>query len=136
MLAGGTVLCMGDNLYGELGNNSANGSDPAAPTGLPTNVTQLAVGGMHSCALANTNEIWCWGNNPYGELGRDPIAVSRGLPAKVPGLPPVVGIAAGDNHTCALLASNLLMCWGSNGAGQLGNGTKDSGPTPVAVTWP
>ena len=134
-LAGGTVLCWGDNLYAELGNNSADGVTPTAPTGLPTTVTQLAVGGMHSCALAG-GQVWCWGNNTYGELGRDPNTVTRGLPAVVPGLSGVTSIAAGDNHTCAIVPNNGLKCWGGNGVGQLGNGTKDSGPTPVDVTWP
>ncbi len=134
-LAGGTVLCWGDNFYAELGNNSSDWVTPKPPTGLPTDVTQLAIGGTHGCALSS-GEIWCWGNNPYGELGRDPVSVSKALPAKVPGVTGVIGIAAGDNHTCALLGNNTLKCWGSNGVGQLGNGTKDSGPTPVTVTWP
>ncbi len=53
-------------------------------------------------------------------------------------VPPLVGvqqITAGFGHTCALLTSGTLDCWGSNSSGQLGNGgsTPDSG-SPLAVS--
>ena len=45
----------------------------------------------------------------------------------------MVAIAAGYNHNCAVLASGEARCWGWNDAGQLGDGTKDSSATPIAV---
>jgi alpha-tubulin suppressor-like RCC1 family protein len=44
-----------------------------------------------------------------------------------------VAIAAGYNHTCAVLASGEARCWGWNAAGQLGDGTTTDSPTPLAV---
>src|SRR3990172_3894490 len=43
-------------------------------------------------------------------------------------------IAAGGNHTCALLASGSVQCWGWNGNGQLGDGSTANSLTPVAVS--
>lgn len=36
-----------------------------------------------------------------------------------------MAIDAGRNHTCAVLGAGSVRCWGENGEGQLGNGTRD-----------
>lgn len=133
-LAGGSVQCWGSKLSGELGNGTNGGNTPSVPTGLPSGVTAITANGAHTCALVG-GAVWCWGGNVSGELGRD-TGLSPGLPAAVPGLTGATAIAAGENHTCALAANNKLKCWGRNDEGQLGNGTKEGGVTPVTVTWP
>ncbi len=45
-----------------------------------------------------------------------------------------VTVAAGDDHACAITKTGAAQCWGANTYGQLGNGTKTSSTTPVAVT--
>jgi len=42
-------------------------------------------------------------------------------------------ITAGYFHTCALLRSGRVKCWGANWAGQLGIGTSEFMPTPQEV---
>lgn len=42
-------------------------------------------------------------------------------------------VALGAYHTCALLASGQVACWGDNSLGQLGNGTDQPSPKPMLV---
>jgi alpha-tubulin suppressor-like RCC1 family protein len=43
-------------------------------------------------------------------------------------------IAAGWEHTCAVLPGGTVKCWGVNTHGQLGDGTETNRKTPVTVT--
>ncbi|MCH2109997.1 MAG: hypothetical protein MK135_11765 [Polyangiaceae bacterium] len=45
-------------------------------------------------------------------------------------------VTAGDRHSCALLDTGAVHCWGSNFYGQLGDGSENDSTTPVAVYWP
>lgn len=46
---------------------------------------------------------------------------------------PVIAVSAGHSHSCALLTSGAIRCWGSNDFGQLGDGTTTMRLIPVAV---
>ncbi len=97
-------------------------------------VTQVAAGGNHSCALTTAGAVHCWGDNGIGQLG-DGTTTQRTTPVAVTGLGAgVAAIAAGSNHSCALTTAGAVHCWGSNGNGQLGDGSTTSQSTPVAVS--
>jgi alpha-tubulin suppressor-like RCC1 family protein len=60
--ANNAVVCWGANGYGQLGNdtNTSTLSANAALTG-GGSLTNLALGSLHSCALAAGGEVRCWG---------------------------------------------------------------------------
>ena len=96
--------------------------DPDAMEGSSVAV-EVAAGFNHDCALMNDGTVRCWGQNNEGQTGR-PKSISRQQSAlTVPGLRDVVDIAAGREHTCAVTAKGAVLCWGTNGNGQFGNGT-------------
>lgn len=130
----GTVSCWGDNLYGQLGTPDLRTSPVPLPVpGLPP-ATAVAAGYGHTCALLTTGQVWCWGDGSQGQLGRvlgtapsdgtdaaGPAAAPppgdadpRGVPAAVDAeLPPIRGLAARGNRTCAVTGEGVH-CWGSH----------------------
>lgn len=91
---------------------------------------------QHTCALDAAGSAWCWGANDAGQLGNgstddsaQPVAVSAA------GLR-FTEIAAGGDHTCALVDDGSVRCWGGNFTGQLGDGGNSDRSTPVEVLLP
>ena len=75
--------------------------------------TNVAVGKHHTCILTQAGTIRCWGENSRGQLG-DGTRKSRQQHLNVAGATDgAIGIAAGDEHTCAVFSSGNLMCWGA-----------------------
>lgn len=127
----GEVRCWGT----ALGANPAAVNDvPVTVPGLSSGVTSVAVGQEHACAVTAGGGAMCWGKNGSGKLG-DGSATQRSQPVAVVGLSSGVrSVAPGSSHTCALLLSGALKCWGNNAYGAFGDGTTTSSPTPVDVT--
>ncbi|MBN9681566.1 RTX toxin [Corallococcus sp. NCSPR001] len=151
LLKTGLVRCWGRGESGQLGyGNTADvgAADDITGAGyvvLGGGATKLAAGGNHTCALMHTGKVRCWGNNYFGQLGygnnlnvgddeqpltKGDVNLGAGVKAK--------DIVAGFNHTCALLETGRILCWGRNAAGQLGyahtNQVSDpSTQTPVYV---
>lgn len=96
--------------------------------------------GNHACARTASGNVRCWLDNSFGQLGdgmpvvsAEEVAVLGREPTTVVGIMDAVEITAGSGHSCARLGSGAVTCWGSNGAGQLGDGTYVDRATPVPV---
>jgi alpha-tubulin suppressor-like RCC1 family protein len=85
IVGSGSVLCWGDNYYGELGNGTTtNSSVPVTVSGI-TNATAVATGTTHTCALLGSSTVQCWGNNFNGELGNG-TTTNSSVPVTVSGV--------------------------------------------------
>ena len=135
LLSGGTVQCWGSNIRGQLGSGSSSvqSSAPVPVVGI-TNATAIDAGANHTCALLIGGTIECWGDSSEGQIGNETISTYTLMPITVTGVTNATAVAAGYQHTCALLSGGSVKCWGSNITGELGNGTTTSSPVPVTVT--
>ncbi len=137
--ANGHVYAWGDNGHGQLGDGTtAERTRPVTVT-LPGGVRAAAVfaGDRFSLALGADGRLYAWGANADGELG-DGAATDRATPGAVrlPRGVRVVAAAAGDYYGLAVGSRGALYAWGLNRFGQLGDGTRTTRRTPVAVALP
>jgi alpha-tubulin suppressor-like RCC1 family protein len=84
--------------------------------------TRITTGVEHSCALAQTGSVYCWGSDRTGQLGTRATGDSP-IPVRVESNARFVDVSAGSQHTCAVDVTGALYCWGNNNWGQLGNGS-------------
>ncbi|MCU1690956.1 MAG: regulator of chromosome condensation [Frankiales bacterium] len=139
LIAGGTVQCWGLDANGQLGDGTTGDPlllqqrrSPVTVSGV-TSATAITAGGFHSCAIVAGGAVVCWGDDGAGQLG-DGRPGDKSLSATlVPGLSAVTALSAGEFDTCALLAGGTVRCWGHNGFGQLGDGTRIDRSAPVPV---
>ncbi len=130
------VRCWGSGLDGRLGTGTTDDigvtNTPAdkAPIDLDGLAMALAAGDRHTCALLDGGGVICWGANERGQLGYgNQNSVGWSGPPASAGLVPLPGparaIAAGGDHTCAVLMGGEAVCWGANDRGQLGYGDRE-----------
>jgi alpha-tubulin suppressor-like RCC1 family protein len=145
-LADGQVKCWGENNQGQLGlgDTVARGATaaslgnnlPTVPLGAGRSVyagagNVLEAGTAHVCAVLDNRRVKCWGNGLDGRLGQGATTpLGNTLATTGDSLPYVdlgaglltMQLSSGSAHTCALLSTKQIKCWGRNNNGCLGLG--------------
>lgn len=117
-----SLWCWGDNDNANLGDGTTTGHTvPIKIDKLGETVAEVSLYYDHSCSVGTDGSAYCWGFNLWGQIGAGesgtlapfltPTAVT------LPGA--ATSIGAGRDHTCVMLKSGAILCWGSNGAGQI-----------------
>lgn len=135
----GQVLCWGDALDGQLGVSAAEVPErhlgrpargtPAPIPGAPR-LESIDAGWLHTCGVATTGEVVCWGDNARGQLGRSDESSQARAVERIEG--DTLAVALGGLHTCAVIAG-VVRCWGDGSFGQLGDGEGSDSAVPVEV---
>jgi hypothetical protein len=127
----GATQCWGANDALQLGNGgvgeTCNGqlckATPVEPTGLNDGVVAISLGELFSCAITKGGALKCWGQNMFGQLGIGSYGNAQSLPVDISGLSSgVAAVSCGGGHTCVILSSGPVKCWGYNDESQVGNG--------------
>lgn len=133
VLSTGAIRCWGNNYSGQLGYGHTDpiGDDESAGSAgdidIGGSVIQITAGEHHTCALMDNGAVRCWGLGEGGRLGygnwysigNDEVPATAG-DVDVGGT--VIQVSAGFEHTCALLNTGAVRCWGDGTAGRLGYG--------------
>lgn len=127
--AGGSVMCWGNGLAGQLGNGMRQIQPLAAPVSNLDRVIAISAGESHVCAVREDGSLLCWGDGFAGQLGNGD-QKDRVTPTPVTGLDGVALVASAARSTCALKQSGAVSCWGENKVGQLGSGAANATPNP------
>jgi alpha-tubulin suppressor-like RCC1 family protein len=135
-------LAWGSNVWGQLGDGSL--TDRLVPTAVTTSgvlsgktVIDLSTGVFHSLALCSDGTVAAWGFNGDGQLGNNtttnsPLPVLVNANGALAGKT-VISVVAGNSHSLALCSDGTVVAWGSNSAGQLGDGSTTNRLSPVVI---
>ncbi|MEX2237741.1 MAG: hypothetical protein WEB00_09430 [Dehalococcoidia bacterium] len=145
----GLAMAWGGDGSGQLGSTAC--SPCVAPVtvgageGMSQTVVSVDAGGPirigvnfqdagHSLAALSDGTIWAWGDDRNSQLGNGGANENEVAPVQVPGVSNAVAVAAGGQHSMALLSNGTVMTWGSDVFGQAGDGGATGGnilPTVV-----
>lgn len=107
----GAVSCWG-NVFSDIA-VFPNSASPVAVPGL--NDAQSVSDGSTTCALRLSGTVYCWGWNGQGQIG-DGTTTTRSSPVQMGDFDNAVAVAVGGEHSCALLDTGSLKCFGQNAA--------------------
>lgn len=133
LLETGAVRCWGWT-YGHdqllfVGDGTGPSIIDAGDLPLGEKAEMVSVGGGQICALLEGGSVFCWGDGSRGKLGYDSISnvgdgdTTIAEAGPVPVGEPARSVVCGTNHTCALLDSSKVRCWGWGAEGRLGHGS-------------
>jgi alpha-tubulin suppressor-like RCC1 family protein len=128
-----TLWCWGKNDQHQV-SGTTNPQPALTQVIIPGNppLDAVVLGDNHSAVVTEGN-LYLWGDNASNQV--DASAMDVAQPVLSTNAQGVTSVALGGAHTCALLQSGVMKCWGSNVAYQLGDGTQISSPTALDVKW-
>jgi alpha-tubulin suppressor-like RCC1 family protein len=142
-----TGFCWEANPTGTIGNGTAAGSSAPQPVVGGLRFLAISSGASHSCGVADTGLVYCWGAGSFGQLGVSPVFLNfrcgsaetpcSTVPTRIAGWRLFSEITTGQgDHTCALTISGNVYCWGAGSLGQRGDGRTGADWSPRMVNLP
>jgi len=121
----GSLWAWGLNSLGQLGIGTYSNRYNPSQIGLSYDWNIVSAGDEFTVATKNNGSLWAWGRGAEGQLGDGTHGSSalKNVPAQVGSDVDWADVSAGLSHTLAIKTDGSLWAWGSNGSGELGDGT-------------
>lgn len=129
----GTLWAWGYNTNGNLGDGTTIQRLSPVRIGTGTTWAAVACGSNHTLSLKNDGTLWAWGRNSSGQLGDGSTYSSRTSPLQIGSASNWTSVSGGSTHSVARKSDGTLWTWGTNGNGQLGNGTTTTSTLPIKI---
>ncbi|WP_340598786.1 RCC1 domain-containing protein [Bdellovibrio sp. GT3] len=132
------LKCWGDSGFGQVGHGFVT-SAVAIPTIITSGTKYISVkaGSSHTCAITQSNDMYCWGYNSYNEIG-DGTSTQRTSPTLVSGglkfTHAATSSAFGSAASCGLATDQKVYCWGSHFHATNGTGSNRTTPTEITAS--
>jgi len=128
-LTGGTTYFYAVAAVNELGEGALSSPEQSATAAESLVAVKVATGQTSgvpsSCAIMADSTLKCWGANPGDGSS------STALPVVVPDISNPMDVSIGNSGHACVVDDGFVKCWGSNGLGQLGDGSTTSTLSPV-----
>lgn len=130
--ANGTLWAWGRNDNSQLGDSTTqNRSQPIQEFRAFSNWTKISAGQNHSLAIRTDGTLWSWGLGSNGRLGNND-TVNNTIATQIAGTWTIwTELSAGQSHSTGILSNGLLLSWGENINGKLGDNTTANRSSPV-----
>ena len=125
-----SLWCWGNNTYGSLGDGTTVNKSAPSRVGVDSDWATVSTSSGFTCGIKLNGTLWCWGMDGLSHseyLGYDyqyphenPWPIGFDSDWKSVSVGPASAMSA-----CALKNNGSLWCWGLNGKGQVGDGTRD-----------
>ncbi len=135
----GRLYAWGANADGEIGNGTTTDADTPVRVSLPagTRTKIVSAGGRHTLALSTAGQLYAWGYNGKGEFGNGTTASSvTPVAVAFPAAGAITSLMAGCSDSLALTSDGVVLAWGLNSDGELGNASNTSSSLPVGTELP
>lgn len=129
----GSLWAWGGNQAGQVGDGGYGNQNAPRWIASATNWNDISAGGNHSVAIRDDGTLWAFGANWSGQLGIGNTGFANPALNQVGSDSDWHAVTAGGNHTVAIKNDGSLWSWGSNGGGQLGDGTTIDRSAPVRI---